>query len=89
MCGNGGHLCPKVTHVFKNCLFHQCVNDMLCQIPGGSCPRGNAAKEPLAITLAFCYILLAIIYITFESKIGKAPHFAHPAFPEMENNHGK
>jgi len=33
MCGNGGHVCPKVTHVFKNCRFHQCVNDMLCQIP--------------------------------------------------------
>ena len=33
MCGNGGHLCPKVTHIFKNCRFHQCVNDMLRQIP--------------------------------------------------------
>ena len=31
MCGNGGHVCPKVTHVFKNCRFYQCVNDMLRQ----------------------------------------------------------
>jgi len=33
MCGNGGHWCPKVTHVFKNCRFYQCVSNMLCQIP--------------------------------------------------------
>ena len=33
MCGNGGHLCPKVTHIFKNCRFYQCVSNMLGQIP--------------------------------------------------------
>ena len=32
MCGNGGHSCPKMTHVFKNCRFYQCVSD----IPGKS-----------------------------------------------------
>ena len=33
MCDNDGHVCPKVTHVFKNCRFYQCVSNMLCQIP--------------------------------------------------------
>ena len=28
MCGNGGHPCPKVTHIFKNCRFYQCVSDI-------------------------------------------------------------
>ena len=33
MCDNDGHVCPKVTHVFKNCRFYQCVSNMLYQIP--------------------------------------------------------
>ena len=45
MCGNGGHLCPKVTHTFKNCRFHQCVNDMLCQIPVTSCKNAETRRK--------------------------------------------
>ena len=45
MCGNSGHLCPKVTHIFKNCRFYQCVNDMLFQVPVFVTKHGNSRKN--------------------------------------------
>ena len=46
MCDDGGHVCPKVAHIFKNCRFHQCVNDMLCQIPDLLC-KIRKRKKPV------------------------------------------
>ena len=45
MCDNGGHLCPKVTHIFKSCRFYQCVSNLLCQIPVSF--SGNAETQVL------------------------------------------
>ena len=49
MCDNGGHLCPKVTHIFKSCRFYQCVSNMLRQIPVSFVKCGNTGLKLLVI----------------------------------------
>jgi len=56
MCDNGGHLCPKMTHIFKSCRFYQCVSNMLRQLPASVHKMRNRKQKLVIAECEFlCY----------------------------------